>query len=55
VRDTLHQTIETETGEEGVRLACERHPAIVLMDIQLPVISGVEAFGQLRAAPAVAI
>ena len=55
VRDTLqvkgYQTIETETGEEGVRLAQERHPALVLMDIQLPGISGIEALQQLRADP----
>jgi CheY-like chemotaxis protein len=55
VRDTLqvkgYQTIETETGEEGVRLARERRPALILMDIQLPGINGVEALHQLRADP----
>jgi len=56
VRDTLqvkgYQTIEAETGEEGVRLAQERQPALVLMDIQLPGINGVEALKRLRADPA---
>ena len=51
VRDTLqvkgYQTIETATGEEGVRLAQERHPALILMDIQLPGINGIEALRQL--------
>jgi len=55
VRDTLqvkgYQTIEAGTGEEGVQLAREQHPALVLMDIQLPGISGVEAFRQLREDP----
>jgi CheY-like chemotaxis protein len=55
VRDTLqvkgYQTIEAETGEEGVRLAHERQPAPILMDIQLPGINGVEALHQLRADP----
>ena len=55
VRDTLrvksYRAIEAETGEEGVRLAREQQPALVLMDIQLPGISGVEAFRQLRADP----
>jgi two-component system, cell cycle response regulator DivK len=55
VRDTLqvtgYQTIEAETGEEGLRLAHERHPALILMDIQLPGINGVEALRQLRADP----
>ena len=55
VRDSLqvkgYQTIAAETGEEGVRLAHERHPALILMDIQLPGISGVQALQQLRADP----
>jgi two-component system cell cycle response regulator DivK len=55
VRDTLqvtgYQTIEAETGEEGVGLARERRPALILMDIQLPGINGVEALRQLRADP----
>jgi len=55
VRDTLqvkgYQTIEAETGEEGVRLAHERHPALILMDIQLPGINGIEALQRLRADP----
>jgi CheY-like chemotaxis protein len=46
-----YQTIETETGEEGVRLARERRPALILMDIQLPGINGLEALHQLRADP----
>ncbi len=58
VRDTLrfkgYETIEAETGEDGVRLARERRPALVLMDIQLPGIDGVAALGQLRADAATA-
>jgi two-component system cell cycle response regulator DivK len=53
VRDTLqlkgYETIEAETGEDGVRLAKELLPALVLMDIQLPGIDGITALGQLRA------
>ena len=49
VRDTLqvkgYQTLEAETGEEGVQLARERRPALILMDIQLPGMSGIEALG----------
>jgi two-component system cell cycle response regulator DivK len=55
VRDTLqakgYRTIDAGTAEEGVQLAREQQPALVLMDIQLPGISGVEAFHQLRADP----
>src|SRR5262249_15797387 len=53
VRDVLqvrgYRTIEAGTGEEGVQMAREQHPALVLMAIQLPGISGREAFHQLRA------
>ncbi|HET8576721.1 MAG TPA: response regulator [Methylomirabilota bacterium] len=55
-RDVLqhrgYHTIEAETGEEGVRLAKERLPALVLMDIELPGIKGIEALQILRADPA---
>ena len=54
VRDVLafkgYEVIESETGEEGVRLAQERRPSLVLMDIRLPGIDGVEALRRLRAA-----
>ena len=53
VRDVLtfkgYEVIESETGEEGVRLARERRPSLVLMDIRLPGIDGVEALRRLRA------
>ena len=56
VRDVLqfkgYQTLEAETGEDGVRLARERRPALVLMDIQLPGINGITALDQLRSDPA---
>jgi two-component system cell cycle response regulator DivK len=53
VRDVLtfkgYEIIEAETGEEGVHLAQERHPSLILMDIRLPGIDGIEALRQLRA------
>ena len=55
VRDVLqfkgYQTIEAMTGTEGVKLAKERKPDLVLMDIQLPDIDGITALGQIRADP----
>jgi two-component system, cell cycle response regulator DivK len=58
VRDVLHfkgyRLAEAETGEEGVRLARELHPDLILMDIQLPGINGVTALRQLRDDPATA-
>ena len=53
VRDVLtfkgYEVIESETGEEGLRLAQEQCPSLVLMDIRLPGIDGVEALRRLRA------
>jgi two-component system cell cycle response regulator DivK len=58
VRDVLqvkgYTTVEAMTGEEGVKLAVERLPDLVLMDIQLPGINGIEALRLLRANPATA-
>ncbi len=55
VRDVLtfkgYQIIEAERGEDGVRLAKERLPNLILMDIQLPGMNGIEALGHLRADP----
>ena len=52
LRHTGYQTIEAGTGEDGVRLAKERGPALILMDIQLPGMNGIAALGELRADPA---
>ena len=47
---------EAETGEDAVRLAAELAPELVLMDINLPGISGIEATRRILAdAPSVAV
>ena len=46
------EVIEGTTGEEGVALAEERGPDLILMDIQLPGIDGYEATRQIKAKPA---
>ena len=52
VRDVLqatgYSTLEATTGEEAVELALSQAPALVLMDVQLPGIDGVEALERLR-------
>jgi two-component system, cell cycle response regulator DivK len=57
VRDVLtfkgYRLAEAETGEDGVRLAKELRPDLVLMDIQLPGINGIAALGQIREDPAI--
>jgi two-component system cell cycle response regulator DivK len=58
VRDLLKRTryrlIEANDGEAGVATALERRPDLILMDIQLPKISGMEAMRRLRAEEATA-
>ena len=52
-RDVLqargYQTLEAVSGEDGVRIALASRPDLVLMDIQLPGINGIEALKQIRA------
>ena len=53
VRDVLraagYRTLEATTGGRAVELATEHGPDLVLMDVQLPDIDGLEALGRLRA------
>lgn len=52
VRDLLRfngfDTIEATSAEDGIVLAQERRPQLVLMDIQLPGMDGVSALQKLR-------
>jgi two-component system cell cycle response regulator DivK len=49
LKRTTYQLIEAYDGEAGVAMALEKHPGLILMDIQLPKISGMEATRRLRA------
>ena len=52
LKRTKYQLVEAYDGEAGVAKAIEIRPDLILMDIQLPKISGLEATRQLRAAEA---
>jgi two-component system cell cycle response regulator DivK len=53
VRDLLiakgYTVVEACNDDDGVRLASEHLPQLILMDIRLPGIDGVEALHQIRA------
>ena len=58
VRDLLavagYRTLDASDGEDGVALARALRPDLVLMDVQLPGIDGVEALARVRADPEIA-
>jgi two-component system cell cycle response regulator DivK len=45
---TGYRTLEASTGSEAVSLAVEHLPALVLMDMRLPDMDGLEALRRLR-------
>lgn len=55
LRDVLtatgHEVLEASSGKEALALAREHVPGLILMDIQLPDMNGVETLGRLRADP----
>lgn len=55
-RDVLqvkgYRTIEAETAEAALELVATQIPELVLMDIQLPGMNGIQALAKLRDSPA---
>ncbi|MEM8772928.1 MAG: response regulator [Pseudomonadota bacterium] len=43
-----YQTVEARTGPEALRLAREHRPDLILMDIQLPEVSGLEVTQKIK-------
>lgn len=56
-----YDTVQTQDGREAVDLARQHHPDLILMDIQLPEISGLEVTkmlkqeDELKAIPVIAV
>ena len=48
---TAYKLIEAKDGESGVETALRELPDLILMDIQLPKLSGLDATRRLRADP----
>jgi two-component system cell cycle response regulator DivK len=46
-----YETLEALNAEDGLALARARHPGVVLMDVHLPGMDGVQALGRLRSDP----
>jgi two-component system cell cycle response regulator DivK len=52
LNDAGYTVLEAESAEDGLRLAREQRPPLVLMDIHLPGMDGIAAARELRADPA---
>jgi CheY-like chemotaxis protein len=49
-----YEVLTARDGAEGVMLAQSNHPDVILMDLHLPTLDGLEATRQIRSMPGVA-
>jgi CheY-like chemotaxis protein len=49
-----YETLEAKNGEEAVKLAKENIPALILMDIRMPVMDGITATKIIKSEPSTA-
>jgi two-component system cell cycle response regulator DivK len=54
LRSTSYRLLEAPDGEAGIAMARRERPDLILMDVQLPRVSGIEATRTLRNEPATA-
>jgi two-component system cell cycle response regulator DivK len=54
LKNTTYQLVEAFDGEAGVAKALEVKPDLILMDVQLPKMSGIDATRKIRAEAATA-
>lgn len=47
-----HVVLEAENGSDGIEMAIREQPDLIFMDIQMPVLNGIEAGKRLKEEPA---
>ena len=54
LRDRGYAVLEAENGSDGMRLAQEHHPDVIILDLMMPVLDGWSAAKELERDPATA-
>jgi CheY-like chemotaxis protein len=54
LQDQQHQVLVAANGRDGVTLASDEQPDLIIMDLRLPVLDGWQATEQLKSSPTTA-